>query len=193
MHATGDQTRDLSSPSCCAHVLLSILRRADDGVIVAIILNCCRKKFSLCTALAPVMGFIMVLPSFVGRMVCGAQAGDTTTVATGYMSKSACTVATTHGDMMRLGKAKRSQVRKSELVGRYCDASGAGFGRARTFSLSSKLSRNMSRKLSRLSRRPPPPLPSVVGGVSASGGDGGGDGDGGDGGDGGGADGGGAD
>jgi len=184
-----DFERDLAFQLLLLPVFLPMLHKLYDGVIVAIILNCCRKKFSLCTALAPVMGFIMVLPSFVGRMVCGAQAGDTTTVATGYMSKSACTVATTHGDMMRLGKAKRSQVRKSELVGRYCDASGAGFGSARTFSLSSKLSRNMSRKLSRLSRRPPPPLPSVVGGVSASGGDGGGDGDGGDGGgDGGGAD-----
>ena len=108
-------------------------RVSQDGIIVSVILNCCRKKFSLEAAMGAVIIFILALPSFAAKLF-GVSAGNFNVAKLSGSVKSAI------ADLNKIRKAKKQEVKTKRVVkrrvvkrrddddGAYLAAGGAGVG-----------------------------------------------------------------
>ena len=116
-----------------ACVCVCLGRVSQDGIIVSVILNCCRKKFSLEAAMGAVIIFILALPSFAAKLF-GVSAGNFN------VAKLSGSVKSTIADLNKMRKAKKQEVKTKRVVkrrvmkrrddddGAYLAAGGAGVG-----------------------------------------------------------------
>ena len=110
-----------------ACVCVCLGRVSQDGIIVSVILNCCRKKFSLEAAMGAVIIFILALPSFAAK-------------SNFNVAKLSGSVKSTIADLNKIRKAKKQEVKTKRVVkrrvmkrrddddGAYLAAGGAGVG-----------------------------------------------------------------
>ena len=90
-------------------VFLPVMQKFYDGVIVSIIVNCCRKKFSFWATFGAMLIFLLALPKFLGGL-CGFSTGSFN------IAKLSGSIKALVADARRLRKAQMQKATKRKVA-----------------------------------------------------------------------------